>query len=98
MPKSNAIFSALKKTVTKVYRIKLDKIVKQVLEIRKVVEKIEARKSLLEQKMARLKEGAKERDKVMAEMDALLEKEKALKEKENAILDLANEGDKVSKS
>lgn len=97
MPKSGTLFTCLKKTVTKIYKTSLDKIVKKVRGIEKDIEKIEARRALLQQKLARLKDGDKSRPKVLAEIDGLLEKESELKKEIDGLLDIGNKEKQVSK-
>ena len=98
MPKSGTIFTCLKKTVSKVYKASLDKVVKKVSGIEKDIEKIEARRALLQQKLARLEDGDKSRPKVLAEIDGLLEQESELKKEIDGLLDLGKKEEQVSKS
>ena len=88
MPKANAIFSCLKKCVSKVYKTDLGKIVRKVLEIKKEIVKIEDKKSLLQQKIARLKDDEKAKKKPLAELNTLLAKEGELNTKIDTLLDL----------
>jgi hypothetical protein len=98
MPKSGAIFTCLKKTVKKVYNASLDKVVKKVRGIEKDIEKVEARRTLLQQKLARLKDDDKSRPKVLAEIDGLLEQESELKKEIDDLMDLGKKEEQVSKS
>jgi hypothetical protein len=90
MPKSSAIYACLKKTVSKVYKQQLDKLVRKVQGIEKEIEKVESRRGLVQQKLARLEDGDREKEKVLAELETLLEREKALKSEIDMILDLEN--------
>ncbi len=89
MPKSSALYSCLKKAVAKVYKTNLDKVVSKVAKLRKEQEKIDARKSLVLNKLSRTKQSDKrQRNKATAELDALKQKEEQLKAAEKEALDL----------
>jgi len=88
MPKSSAVYACFKKTVSKVYGQRLDKLVREVKGIEKEIEKVASRKTLLEQKMASLEDGDRDKEKTLAELDTLLERERALRSQSDAILDL----------
>ncbi len=88
MPKSATIFTCLKKTVTKVYKAKLDAIVKKVKKLELDVQKNDNRVTLLKQKMARMKDKDKGRKKILAEIDSILEKNRIIKAEVADHLDL----------
>lgn len=71
MPKSGIVFSCMKKTISKVYKVRLDKVVKQVQGIEKTIEKLENRKTLCQQKLGRTKDKDRGRQKILDEIDAL---------------------------
>ena len=87
-PRNSAIFSCLKKVVAKVYKANLPKLVSQVTKLRHESEKLDSRKVLLMNKLARMKEGSKDRPAVNAEMEAVTKQMDALKAQEREILDL----------
>ncbi len=95
MPKSQTLYTCLKKTVKKAYKANLDKVVRAVVDIDKDIEKIENKKTLIQQKMARLKDGDKKKKSALAEMQVLLTEENKLNSKKNVILDL--EGQRLKK-
>jgi len=88
MPKSSAIFTCLKKTVSKVYKAKLDTLVGKVGKMELEVQKNDDRVTLLKQKMTRMKEKDKGRKKILAEIDSILARNKVLKDEVNDLLDL----------
>lgn len=88
MPKSSAIFTCLKKTVSKVYKAKLDTLVGKVKKIELEVQKNDDRVTLLKQKMTRMNENDKGRKKILAEIDSILATNKTLTDEVADLLDL----------
>jgi len=87
-PSSSKIFTIMKKTVSKLYGVSMDSIVKKGVDFLKEIEKVDIAKKEVEKQLNRLKDKDRKKAKYKKERDELVNKINELKAKEAKLYDL----------
>lgn len=89
-PSASKAYSMMKKCISKVYKLSLDKIVKEGLEIKMEIEKIKDAKKELDKKLAKLmdEKNSKKKDKYRKEKEELEQKEQTFRQQEEELYNL----------
>jgi hypothetical protein len=84
-PTASKLYSILKSSISKIYGLSLDKVVKEGLGIKKKLDRIEETKKLLNQRLSRMKPNDSRMSRYTKEKDSLETEEKSLRKAEQEL-------------